>query len=120
MFMADDPHEAASVVQAWMCSLLGIQAVLAYSRSVMVLAAACMAGVQSRVPVRSRDPPVGGKQMKPFWQSKTLWLNIVTLGLHYAKPFLGIDTVPDVDPQLVMIANIVLRLVTKSAVTLKP
>ena len=58
--------------------------------------------------------------MKPFWQSKTLWLNIVTLGLHYAKPFLGIDTIPDVDPQLVAVLNIILRIVTKTAVSLNP
>lgn len=50
--------------------------------------------------------------MKTFWKSKTLWVNVATLGLHYAKPYLGIDTIPDVDPQLLAIANIILRVVT--------
>jgi len=56
--------------------------------------------------------------MKNFLKSKTLWVNVATLGLHYARPFLGIDTVPDVDPQLLAVVNIILRVVTNKGLTL--
>ena len=54
---------------------------------------------------------------KSFWKSKTLWVNVVTLGLHYAKPYIGIDTIPDVSPEVLAIANMILRLVTHTSVT---
>lgn len=55
---------------------------------------------------------------KQFWKSKVFWVNAVTLGLHYAKPHLGIDTVPDVNPEVLALANLVLRFFTNKAVTL--
>ena len=57
--------------------------------------------------------------MKSWFKSKTLWMNIATLGLHYAKPFLGITTIPDVQPELLAVANIVLRLVTNKGLVVK-
>lgn len=56
--------------------------------------------------------------MKPFWKSKTVWVNAITLGLHFAKPYVGIETIPDVNPSVLAVANIVLRLITKQPVGL--
>lgn len=50
--------------------------------------------------------------MKAFWKSKVLLLNVVALGLHFAKPYFGVMSIPDVDPQMLAIVNIVLRLIT--------
>ena len=50
--------------------------------------------------------------MKAFWKSKVLLVNVVALGLHFAKLYIGVTSVPDVDPQGLAIANIVLRLIT--------
>lgn len=49
-------------------------------------------------------------------RSKTMWVNVITLGLHYAKPYLGVSTIPDVSPDVLAIANIVLRLVTNKGI----
>ena len=52
-------------------------------------------------------------------RSKTMWVNVITLGLHYAKPYLGVSTIPDVSPDLLALANIVLRLVTRTSIPAK-
>ena len=52
--------------------------------------------------------------MKPFYMSKTLWANVIMLGLVVAK-FYGVD-VPAPDPALVAVINLTLRLVTNSAI----
>ena len=54
--------------------------------------------------------------MKKFWKSKTLWLNVASLGLYAAKTH-GFD-VPAPDPQLVAIVNLILRVVTTKGITL--
>lgn len=54
---------------------------------------------------------------KAFWKSKTLWVNVVTLGLAVAKPVLGVDTIPQADPMYLAMVNIVLRLITNRGVS---
>lgn len=60
-------------------------------------------------------------QTKPFWQSKTLYLNIGALVLAVLGGDYGV--IPGVDPavlaKVVMIGNVVLRFVTTSAVSVK-
>mgnify|MGYP001566202640 CR=1 FL=1 len=53
---------------------------------------------------------------KSFYKSKTLWLNVLAVGTYAAKTALGIDSVPDIDPVLLALLNIVLRLVTKKPI----
>ena len=48
-------------------------------------------------------------------RSKVMWVNLITLGLHYAKPYLGVTTIPDVSPDVLAIANIILRVVTNKS-----
>lgn len=57
-------------------------------------------------------------EKKPWYTSKTLWVNALALGAHAGKIYLGIDAIPEPDPVLVLAANIALRLVTKKQVTL--
>ena len=52
-------------------------------------------------------------------RSKTMWVNVITLGLHFAKPYLGISTLPDVSPDLLALVNIILRLVTTKSIPAK-
>ena len=52
-------------------------------------------------------------------RSKTMWVNALTLGLHYAKPYLGISTIPDVSPDVLAFANVILRLLTKTSIPAK-
>ena len=60
---------------------------------------------------------------KKFWQSKTLWLNIVAFIILVASqmgfviPEVPADWMPFVAPVVVML-NFLLRLITKQAVTL--
>lgn len=55
--------------------------------------------------------------MKPFWQSKTLWVNALALGVHIANQYLGLTSVPDPNPTLLILANIALRLITKQPIS---
>lgn len=55
---------------------------------------------------------------KPFWKSKTLWLNALTIGGGALAKMLGVEFSGD-DAVLVLgFLNVVLRLITKGAVTL--
>ena len=49
--------------------------------------------------------------MKPFWQSKTLWVNIAALGISV------LGGIP-VNPSYLAMANLVLRLITTKPVGL--
>lgn len=59
---------------------------------------------------------------KPFWASKTLWANIIGGGVAIATAF-GLDLGLDAEAQtaiiggIMTVVNIVLRLVTTSAVS---
>ena len=54
--------------------------------------------------------------MKKFWKSKTLWANVASLGLYYAKQH-GFD-VPAPSPEVIAVINLVLRVVTNKGVSL--
>jgi uncharacterized membrane protein len=60
---------------------------------------------------------------KPFWASKTLWVNVIAAAAVIAGA-LGLDLGLDADTQaqlaaaVVIVANIVLRLVTRQPVKL--
>ncbi len=56
-------------------------------------------------------------QSKPWYQSKTLWLNALALGVHVATSYLGVTSIPDVNPTVLAVANLVLRLVTKQPIS---
>ena len=59
---------------------------------------------------------------KPFWQSKTFWVNlsalIIAIGQQYVNPEL-MPTEGDLSAIVLSIVNLILRFVTKSQVTLK-
>jgi len=59
---------------------------------------------------------------KPFWQSKTLWVNVIAGAATVAGVFkLDLGLTPEVQADLatgiLAVVNIVLRLTTKTAVT---
>ena len=56
---------------------------------------------------------------KPFWTSKTMWANVAGMVSPYIVSLLGIDMpTAEVTVLLLGIVNIVLRVVTKNAVSL--
>lgn len=59
---------------------------------------------------------------KPFWESKTFWINLVSAPLTYVAVKLGLNLTPDLEATVVagIIGgiNIVLRFLTKDKVTL--
>lgn len=64
-------------------------------------------------------------ESKPFWASKTLWINALALGASFALAAgLDLGLTPEVQSAIVTgimaVVNIVLRLVTKATVTATP
>ena len=62
---------------------------------------------------------------KPFWASKTLWVNLLALVAALLGIFeIDVGLTPAVQTAMVTsimaVANMILRAVTKSAVTVKP
>lgn len=55
---------------------------------------------------------------KPFWKSKTLWINALTMGGGALAKALGVDFSGEDAALVVGFVNIVLRLVTRGAVRL--
>ncbi len=57
---------------------------------------------------------------KPFWQSKTLWFNVLAAGVFVAGSAGYADFAPDADVMAVVAAvlNVVLRFVTRQPVAL--
>lgn len=60
----------------------------------------------------------GGSDMKPFWKSKTLWVNLGAAAIIIAE-FLGEAFLIPVEAQMVILAaiNVVLRKVTREPIT---
>lgn len=58
--------------------------------------------------------------MKPFWHSKTFWINVISAGAIVGQAVTGHQVFADPSTQgtALAVANIVLRLVTKDRVTL--
>lgn len=60
-------------------------------------------------------------ESKPFWASKTMWVNVVALVASVAAAFGAVDLDAEVQASIVggamAVANIVLRIVTKGGVS---
>ncbi len=54
---------------------------------------------------------------KPWWQSKTIWVNVATLAVAAASGTLGIPIPQHVAVPVLAIANVVLRLMTNQGVS---
>lgn len=60
--------------------------------------------------------------MKPFWKSKVFWVNVLSLGLavgNGAGTGVDLSVVPDVDPALLALANLILRAFTTRGVSFR-
>lgn len=55
---------------------------------------------------------------KPFWKSKTLWVNAITVVGGFVAKALGVEFGGDDAAVVLGFVNLALRLVTKGAVTL--
>lgn len=54
--------------------------------------------------------------MKSIFKSKVFWANAIAIGVIVAKQALQIESLPEVDPTVLAIVNLVLRLITKEGV----
>lgn len=55
---------------------------------------------------------------KPFWKSKTLWMNVITLGVAATSGQLpGVTIPPDAALAANAALNVLLRLITKDQLT---
>jgi len=58
-------------------------------------------------------------EAKPFWQSKTLWVNVIAFGASALSSAVGWLTVsPEETAGLFVVLNLIMRAVTKGAITL--
>jgi hypothetical protein len=56
---------------------------------------------------------------KPFYLSKVFWFNILAFAWQFVGPVLGIPILDDATfSSLVLVVNIVLRFITKGAISL--
>ena len=55
-------------------------------------------------------------ETKSFWQSKTLWLNFIAAAAGVLQTYTGFVVSPEVQAAVLIILNVILRLVTKSAI----
>ena len=53
---------------------------------------------------------------KAWWKSKTMWFNVLTLGLMAAQGQLGIEVPPNVALPVVAIGNALLRIMTSTPI----
>lgn len=58
-------------------------------------------------------------ESKPFWKSKTFWVNILAGGAMLVQQVTGSFIVsPEEQGAFIVLANLILRAVTKGAITL--
>ena len=56
---------------------------------------------------------------KPFWQSKTVWFNVLTFVWQFFGSKIGVPTLsPDTFTAIITVINIVLRFVSQGSVTI--
>lgn len=56
---------------------------------------------------------------KPFYLSKTLWINLIGLAYVLFGKYVGVDfTTPENTATILVVINVFLRLITKSEVTI--
>ena len=64
------------------------------------------------------------EETKPFWASKTLWVNVIAIAASVLGAFKVDFLTPEMQltliPVVMGVVNIVLRFVTKGAVTVTP
>ena len=56
---------------------------------------------------------------KPFYKSKTFWFNVAVAGHYVTKQVLGVAAIPDPDPTMVALINLVLRAVTRQPIGIR-
>ena len=54
--------------------------------------------------------------MKPFWTSKTLWVNILAVGAIIAQGQFGYVISPETQISILAVLNLLLRAITKQPV----
>lgn len=58
-------------------------------------------------------------ESKPFWASKTLWLNIIGIAWVVGAKPLGLPTLsPEIEMGILGALNVILRFITKSEITI--
>ena len=55
-------------------------------------------------------------ETKAWYQSKTLWLNILAAGAGIVQTYTGFVVSPEVQGAILIILNVILRFVTKSEI----
>ena len=55
-------------------------------------------------------------ETKTWYQSKTLWLNLLAFGAGLLQTYTGFIVSPEVQGAVLIILNLILRLVTKSEI----
>jgi len=66
--------------------------------------------------------PIGWNEAldaKPWWQSKTLWVNIIAGAAMVVQSLLGVGLGAEEQGAILAAINIILRLITRSPVSLK-
>jgi hypothetical protein len=70
-------------------------------------------------PATSTTPAVVAVATKPWYASKTLWLNGLTFAWYFIGPMVGIPILtPEVTGIALTVANVLLRVITKQPLTL--
>lgn len=58
-------------------------------------------------------------ETKPFWQSKTLWFNVLAFLWQFFGEKIGVPTLdPEMFGAIIMVVNVILRAITKGTVTI--
>ena len=55
-------------------------------------------------------------ETKAFWQSKTIWLNVLAAVGGIVQTYTGFVVSPEVQGAVLILLNVILRLVTKSEI----
>ena len=55
-------------------------------------------------------------ETKAFWQSKTIWLNVLAAIGGIVQTYTGFVVSPEVQGAVLILLNVILRLVTKSEI----
>ena len=55
-------------------------------------------------------------QIKPFWASKTLWLNVIAIVAILLQGKAGYTLGPEIQTSILLLINIILRAVTKQEI----
>ena len=56
-------------------------------------------------------------EKKPFWSSKTLWVNVLAAVALFVQNQYGYALSPDLQAYILILVNIILRTVTKTGIS---